>query len=295
MKITTIGRAAIGGTLAQLWTSAGHEVVQLGRDGGDAADADVVLLAVPYSAVADALAGVTGLDGKVIIDATNRLGGETPPSGYASNTEYVRAQTADPSPRRSTSTSDRCSTRLPERRPGRTTCGPATKTLARPPSNSAAISAWSRSTAARWSMPPSRRPSPSCSWRSSRTSAMVCSSTGSHPRKASEEAVPSLGGIAAGSRPGACSSGGRGRRPPTDPARADREGRGEARPRDRCARPGSVRRQSPAAPFGPHGGWCWERGRVTAAERDARWALAGPLGGKGGRRHRTVGQDSHVH
>ena len=96
MKITTIGRAAIGGTLAQLWTSAGHEVVQLGRDGGDAADADVVLLAVPYSAVADALAGVTGLDGKVIIDATNRLGGETPPSGYASNTEYVRAQTGGP-------------------------------------------------------------------------------------------------------------------------------------------------------------------------------------------------------
>ena len=31
MKITTIGRRTIGGTLAPLWTSAGHEVTELGR------------------------------------------------------------------------------------------------------------------------------------------------------------------------------------------------------------------------------------------------------------------------
>ncbi len=80
MKITTIGRGTIGGTLARLWTSAGHEVTELGRAGGDAAGADVVLLAVPSSVVADALAGVTGLGDQVIIDATNRLGGEAPPS-----------------------------------------------------------------------------------------------------------------------------------------------------------------------------------------------------------------------
>jgi hypothetical protein len=96
MKITTIGKGMIGGTLGRLWTSAGHEVTQLGRAGGDAADADVVLLAVPNQAVPAALAGVTGLRGKVIIDATNRLGGEAPPTGYPSIAEYVKATTSGP-------------------------------------------------------------------------------------------------------------------------------------------------------------------------------------------------------
>ena len=96
MKITTIGRGNIGGTLARLWRSAGHEVTELGQDGGDAIGADVVLLAVPYSAVSDALTGVTGLDDQVVIDATNRLGGEALPSGYASVTEYVKAHTGGP-------------------------------------------------------------------------------------------------------------------------------------------------------------------------------------------------------
>ena len=36
MRITTIGRGSIGGTLARLWTAAGHQVTALGRDGGDA-------------------------------------------------------------------------------------------------------------------------------------------------------------------------------------------------------------------------------------------------------------------
>ena len=35
MKITTIGIGTIGGTLARLRTSAGHEVTEPGRDGGD--------------------------------------------------------------------------------------------------------------------------------------------------------------------------------------------------------------------------------------------------------------------
>ena len=91
MKITTIGKATIGGTLAQLWTSAGHEVTTLGRSGGDAADADVVLLAVPNQAVPDALEGVTGIEGKLVIDATNRLDGELPPTGFDSIAEYVKA------------------------------------------------------------------------------------------------------------------------------------------------------------------------------------------------------------
>jgi 8-hydroxy-5-deazaflavin:NADPH oxidoreductase len=96
VKITTIGRGNIGGTLGRLWASAGHEVTQLGHDGGDASDGDVVLLAVPSAVVPDALAGVSGLDGKVIFDATNRMGGQTPPAGYDSVAEYVKATTGGP-------------------------------------------------------------------------------------------------------------------------------------------------------------------------------------------------------
>lgn len=96
MKITTIGRGNIGGTLGRLWSSAGHEVTQLGRDGGDASNADVVLLAVPSAVVPDALAAVTGLDGKVIFDATNRIGSQTPPAEYDSVAEYVKATTGGP-------------------------------------------------------------------------------------------------------------------------------------------------------------------------------------------------------
>jgi hypothetical protein len=47
----------------------------LGRDGGDASDAEVVLVAVPSGAIADALGKVRGLQGKVAIDATNAYAG----------------------------------------------------------------------------------------------------------------------------------------------------------------------------------------------------------------------------
>jgi predicted dinucleotide-binding enzyme len=94
MKITTIGRGQIGGTLGKLWASAGHEVTELGHDGGDAGDADVVLLAVPGTVVSEGLAGVSGLQGKVILDATNRISSETPPpAGYDSVAEYVKETT----------------------------------------------------------------------------------------------------------------------------------------------------------------------------------------------------------
>ena len=71
MKITVIGRGNVGGGLAARWERAGHEVTLLGKEGGNAADADVVLLAVPGGEVADALARVGGLRGKTVIDATN--------------------------------------------------------------------------------------------------------------------------------------------------------------------------------------------------------------------------------
>ena len=79
MKIATIGKGTIGGGLADLWEKAGHEVTRLGHEGGDVGDAEVVLVAVPGDTVEEALKGVTGLEGKTAIDATNLYGGATPP------------------------------------------------------------------------------------------------------------------------------------------------------------------------------------------------------------------------
>src|SRR5205823_8497032 len=75
MKITVIGRGNVGGGLARRWRAAGHDVQELGRDGGDASDAEVVVVAVPGTEIGNALARVTGLHGKVTIDATNAFGG----------------------------------------------------------------------------------------------------------------------------------------------------------------------------------------------------------------------------
>jgi predicted dinucleotide-binding enzyme len=75
MKITTIGKGNVGGGLARLWRNAGHDVTEIGRDGGDASDAEVVLVAVPSGSIREALGKVTGLDGKTTIDATNAFRG----------------------------------------------------------------------------------------------------------------------------------------------------------------------------------------------------------------------------
>jgi predicted dinucleotide-binding enzyme len=94
MKITTIGRGNVGGGLARRWEQAGHTVTQLGRDGGDAAAADAVLVAVPSGAIADALAKVSGLHGKVAIDATNAYAGRDPT--YESLAHQVKAIVGGP-------------------------------------------------------------------------------------------------------------------------------------------------------------------------------------------------------
>ena len=75
MKIAAIGKGNVGGGLAERWRRAGHEVIEIGRDGGDASDADVLVVAVPSGQIAPALANVTGIDGKVTIDATNAFSG----------------------------------------------------------------------------------------------------------------------------------------------------------------------------------------------------------------------------
>lgn len=94
MKITTIGRGTIGGGLAGLWTEAGHSVTTLGSPGGDASDAEVVLIAVPSGVISDALGKVTGLEGKIAIDATNAYGGRD--ERYESLAHEVKAQTNGP-------------------------------------------------------------------------------------------------------------------------------------------------------------------------------------------------------
>ncbi|MGK5550129.1 hypothetical protein ACSNOI_00810 [Actinomadura kijaniata] len=74
MNITVIGRGRLGGGLAGLWRTAGHHVTELGRQGGDASAADVIVVAVPGPAIGEALDGVAGLAGQVTIDATNVYG-----------------------------------------------------------------------------------------------------------------------------------------------------------------------------------------------------------------------------
>ena len=46
-------------------------MIALGRRGGDASGADVVVVAVPGPAISAALSQVTGLAGKTAIDATS--------------------------------------------------------------------------------------------------------------------------------------------------------------------------------------------------------------------------------
>ena len=94
MKIVTIGRGNVGGGLAALWRKAGHEVTALGRDGGDASDADVVLVAVPGPAVSAALGKVTGLADKIAIDATNAYPSRN--QAFPSLAEEVQSITAGP-------------------------------------------------------------------------------------------------------------------------------------------------------------------------------------------------------
>jgi predicted dinucleotide-binding enzyme len=94
MKITTIGKGNIGGGLGARWRKAGHEVTELGQEGGDASDADAVLVAVPSNAIDDALAKITGVEGKVAIDATNAFGGRV--EGFDSLAHQVKARTNGP-------------------------------------------------------------------------------------------------------------------------------------------------------------------------------------------------------
>lgn len=97
MKIGVIGAGWLGGTVAELWADAGHEVMfssrhperyaDVGRRLGSNASAgttrqaaehgDVILIAVPYRALADIGHELrTQLAGKIVIDACNPNNGD---------------------------------------------------------------------------------------------------------------------------------------------------------------------------------------------------------------------------
>src|ERR671915_1546154 len=84
MKITTVGKGTIPGTLARRATRRPRRRRPHRRARVRSTRARRRSRAVPSSVVADTLADVTGLRDKVIIDATNRLGGEATPTGYPS-------------------------------------------------------------------------------------------------------------------------------------------------------------------------------------------------------------------
>jgi predicted dinucleotide-binding enzyme len=96
MKIAVVGKGNVGGGLADRWERAGHEVTRIGKEGGDVSDAEAVLFAVPGGAIADAVESVQGLEGKTVIDATNLIGAE-PPSGFATNAEFLKSKANGPS------------------------------------------------------------------------------------------------------------------------------------------------------------------------------------------------------
>jgi 8-hydroxy-5-deazaflavin:NADPH oxidoreductase len=94
MKIATIGRGNVGGGLAERWRNAGHEVTEIGSDGGDAAEAEVILVAVRSNVVGDALGKVTGISGQVVIDATNAFTGRT--EGFESLAHEIKSHVGGP-------------------------------------------------------------------------------------------------------------------------------------------------------------------------------------------------------
>ena len=94
MRIAVIGRGNVGGGLARLWREAGHEVQELGRDGGDASAAEVLLVAVPGPEIANALGRVAGIEGKLTIDATNAVRGRN--EDFESNAHEVKSIVGGP-------------------------------------------------------------------------------------------------------------------------------------------------------------------------------------------------------
>jgi 8-hydroxy-5-deazaflavin:NADPH oxidoreductase len=111
MQIAVIGTGKVGGTLGEKWRRAGHDVRYGSRNphpdgpGGEAVvavsdaidDVDVVVFAVPAAAVEEIAAQHgAALAGKIVVDATNRMGASVVNNraelaAHAPDAKYVRA------------------------------------------------------------------------------------------------------------------------------------------------------------------------------------------------------------
>ena len=65
MKIAVYGKGHVGGGLATLWEQKGHEVLRLGREGGDVGRVQVVWIAVPGNKMAEAVGRLKGIEGGI--------------------------------------------------------------------------------------------------------------------------------------------------------------------------------------------------------------------------------------
>jgi predicted dinucleotide-binding enzyme len=80
-KVGIVGDGNVGSALARGLTRAGYQVRTVGKSPGEVQDmgtwADVVILAVPYGAIDDAIRELgDGIAGKTLVDVTNALTGD---------------------------------------------------------------------------------------------------------------------------------------------------------------------------------------------------------------------------
>jgi 8-hydroxy-5-deazaflavin:NADPH oxidoreductase len=113
VRLAIIGAGRIGGNAASLWSRAGHDVSicfsrhtdQLAARAAELGDhvaaasptdavatADVVMLAVPWGAIDQALAETGSLAGKVVLDATNQFGAGPKPADGQTVAEFNSAR-----------------------------------------------------------------------------------------------------------------------------------------------------------------------------------------------------------
>jgi len=113
MRLAIVGPGRIGGNAARLWSRAGHDVLisfsrhpdqlaaraaELGHHVAAASPAlavehaDVMMLAVPWGAIDQALEEVGPLAGKVVLDATNQFGSGPKPADGQTVAEFNSAR-----------------------------------------------------------------------------------------------------------------------------------------------------------------------------------------------------------